>query len=96
MNYKKQKFTFIETKLIDYVKLRAQTYKVEKYGFLWMMTKEKCLKWARDGNITNFQCSDGWMNKTLQRHGMTQMNLHGEVDDMTDKEVEALIYPCSK
>ena len=61
-----------------------------------MMMKYKCVKWARDGNITNFQCSDGWTNRTLQRHGMALINIHGEASGMTDDEVEAIMEPERK
>ena len=73
--------------MIDYVKLRAQTHEIDKCGLSWMMIKYKCLKWERYGNINNFQCSYGWMNKRLQLHGMAQMNLHGEAEDINDEEV---------
>ena len=96
MRGNKWQFTVVETKLIDYVKLRAQTYRVDKYGLSRMMMKDSCVKWARDGNITNFKISYGWINKTLQRYGMARINLHGEANNMTDEEVEAVIDPWRK
>ena len=43
-----------------------------------------------------FSASDGWLNKTLERHGYKYIKLHGEANDMTDDERESVMVPWRK
>ena len=67
---KTRTFVDVEVKLCEYLRLRAQQYKKDKCGVSWLLIKEKCNKWALElGHKKGvFSASDGWLNKSLQRH----------------------------
>jgi hypothetical protein len=89
----KRKFTVVEDKLIEYLALRAKAYKRDKCGTSWLTMKHKCLQWASmdDSTTLDFKASDGWLAKTLKRHDIIGINLHGEANDLTDDQREALM-----
>ena len=43
-----RKYVPIEENLIEYVNVRAMSYKQEKCATSWGLLKEKCKKWAED------------------------------------------------
>ena len=73
----------------------------------WLSLKEKCLQWARDLELHDFKCSNGWLQNTFKIHGIERSHLHGEADleaeaeadrdadtdtdDISDEEVAAAI-----
>ena len=79
----KRKYLALETKLINYVDVRAKQYTRDKCGLSWLRLKTKCLTWAKNLGIDEFKCSNGWINDTLKRHGRQRVKLHGEGNDVT-------------
>lgn len=90
---RKRSYVDVEGKLVQYLKLRQEKYKLDKIGTSWLLLKEKCLQWAQDLELQDFKCSCGWLNNTLKLHGFAQLNLHGEADNLSDEEVSVLMVP---
>jgi DDE superfamily endonuclease/Tc5 transposase DNA-binding domain len=76
----------VEEKLVAYIDLRARYYKRDKCGLSWSLLKVKASKFADDLGIDSFKASDGWLTRTLKRHGKIGINLHGEADDMLPEQ----------
>ena len=96
MREKKRSYVDVELKLCTYLRIRAEQCKRDKCGVSWLLLKEKCKKWSVEFGHATFACSDGWLNKTMERHGFKQVNLHGEANDMTDDECAVLMVPWRK
>ena len=91
---KERQFLVVENRLINYVNTRAERHKQDKCGVLWLYLREKCNLWARTLRVEGWKkCSDGWLDKTLKRHGLVYTKLHGEANNLTDEEVLAMIAP---
>ena len=83
---KARKYVDIETKLIEYVDLRAQQFGRTKCGLNWLHMKEKCEKWAEAAGHEHFQVSAGWINDTLKRNNRVAVKLHGEAAELPEEE----------
>jgi hypothetical protein len=81
------KFEAVEKKLIKYIDLRAHHYKQDKCGVSWNLLRMKARQYADQLGIPadDFKASDGWLSKTLNRHGRVGINLHGEGATMDEK-----------
>ena len=58
--------------------------------------QSKCQAWAKEMNIVDFKCSNGWLNSTLKRLKFTKINLDGEAYDMLDDDVQKVMTPWKK
>lgn len=97
MREKKREFIDVELKLCAYLRARAEQYQTDKCGVSWLLLQEKCKIWGDElGHAGKFSVSNGWLNDTMKRYGFTQVNLHGEANDMTDDERETVMVPFRK
>ena len=93
---KKTLYPGVEKKLIDYLTIRGEQYKRDKCGVSWLLMQEKCLAWGKELGYENFTASSGWLQKVMNRHGFSRINLHGEANDMDDEERRLLMIPFRK
>ena len=93
---KTSSFPDVESKLIAYIELRARYYKRDKYGVSHSLLKEKAKKFAEDLNIKDFNASNGWLHRTLKRHGKIGIALHGEADDISIEERNKIVDDWKK
>ena len=76
----------LEQKLVGYIELCSTSYTRDKLGLSWSLMRVKALKYARELNIENFEASDGWIEKVLQRNNLVGIKMHGEAGDISDEE----------
>ena len=88
---RKREYVVIEDKLVQYLK-GLRTKGKETYNELgvggtrgktqtsWLLLREKCLQWARDLELHEFKCSNGWLQNTFKIHGIERTHLRGEAD----------------
>ena len=90
---RKREFGDVEDRLVSYIELRERKYKVDKCGINWMTLHLKSQKYAQELGYTRgqFKASSGWIEKVLDRSNKTGISLHGEADDMTAEEREAIM-----
>ena len=73
-----------------------ERYKRDKCGVSWSLLRAKALFWAENMGLEAFKASSGWVDKTLKRHGIERINLHGEAMDMTEDERIRVMAPWKK
>jgi Tc5 transposase DNA-binding domain/DDE superfamily endonuclease len=80
---KPSQYPEVETKIIQYLDLRAGLYKRDKCGVSWELLRLKAIKFANELGIQNFKASSGWLTLTMKRHNKIGIRLHGEADDLS-------------
>ena len=62
----------------------------------WLNLSIKCLKWYReDPSLAKyeFKCSPDWMSSVIKRKNLVSVKLHGEANEKTPEEEDALMGP---
>ena len=90
---RKREFGDIEDRLISYINLRGEKYKINKCGINWMTLRNKSQEHTEELGYSPraFRVSSGWISRVLSRHNKVGITLHGEADDMTVEEREDLM-----
>ena len=70
----------IISSLVEYLDLRAKSYKQDKCWVSWLHIQRKCLQFAKTFGFDDFVASPGWISDTLKHHGKIGINLHGEAE----------------
>jgi hypothetical protein len=81
----------VEDKLVHYIHLCQSLYQHEKCGLSWIILQKKLVHWAplEEGEVyKNFEASPGFISWVLRDHNLIGVSLHGEANDMDDKERE--------
>ena len=82
----------VEQSLVKYIELRRSLLSRDKCGLSWISLKSKAVEFAEkllsDEEYREFRSSDGWLDRTLKRHNLIGVNLHGESGDMSHEEAE--------
>ena len=86
-------FEDVEKKLVDYINLRKKLYRRDKCGMSWVLMEEKAKLFAKQCGYADgsFNASAGWIQNTLNRHGIIGIKLHGEANDLDDAEREKVM-----
>ena len=68
--------------------MNYRQYEKDKCGVSWLTLTNKSIQYADLLGLSQekFKGSPGWVANTLRIHGKVGINLHGEADDMTEKE----------
>ena len=90
---RKVKYPEIRNKLLAYLDARAQKYQRDKCGVSYHRLKQKCIHWAHQLGIKDFQASDGWITAQIREANLVRVNLHGEGMEMTQEQIDAIINP---
>ena len=68
--------------------------KRDKCEISWLLIKEKGIEWDKDTNqLSEFKSSNGWLNSTLKRYGISIVSLYSEAADVAVEVSEQLKVP---
>ena len=65
-------------------------YKEDKGGMVLFMMEKKCKKWVEYPGMTKFKSSDGWLNNMPKNRNLTQINQHGDNNDIPNEERDSI------
>ena len=97
-NLKRQrlrKFEDVARLLSSYLDLRERKYVVDKCGVSWVHLANRSRQFAyRLGyNDESFKASPGWLSNVIRNSGKVSKSVHGEANEMSREEREAVMHP---
>jgi len=82
----------VEHRLVEYLRLRQQYYKIDKCGLSWQILKERAATFAEEQKqsqpekYASFNASSGWLSNVLKQNNFVGMSLHGEAAEADEEE----------
>ena len=90
----------IEELLLTYLITRLERYSEERVGISWLLMQEKLKEWKEQMHnqekYSKFKASPGFIEKCLERNGISKITLHGEGAEMSLEERLAVVAEFSK